>query len=397
MNKSYKNHKSSYGNLLFSFNKNNLKNSLAAEQKGVALLLVLLLVVAITVVAGVMLARQQFAVRQAGLLFEQNKMRQQLDLSQQLAAELIRNDGEVNDYDSLQDVWAKPIPPISGDGYERTIQIADASATFNLNNLYQNGEVNTQAFNVFERLLSLLQLDTSLAVAVLDWQDTDAEVYLDGGDEAVVYDAFANQPFIDIEQLTNIKGFDKEAMVKLRPHISAMPVFVPINVNTATPLLLQAVFSAKADNNGTDSANSNNGENNETANNSNTVKVTEQVDLPGFKQNPVTTSEELWELPEIKAIDESVVSNAKQLSGVVSTGFNVLVAATDAKGRSKYRTVNIVRIDVSSQQNATNNTAVTNNPSNTANQNQTGNNLKVGVLNQREWAFEPRFEKQPTQ
>ena len=130
----------------------------ANSQRGVALLTILLLVVSITVVAGSMLASQKIAIRRSGLLFDQNQLLQDIDAGQQLAVTMIRADSNLNDTDIAQDIWAQPIPPYTLANHSVSIELRDESGRFNINNLYQDGSANTTALEVFQRLLTQLNL-----------------------------------------------------------------------------------------------------------------------------------------------------------------------------------------------------------------------------------------------
>ena len=208
----------------------------AHSQRGVALLTILLLVVSITVVTGAMLASQKIAIRRSGLLFDQDQLLQDIDAGQQLAMTVIRADNKLNDTDSEQDIWAQPIPPYALDNHSISIELRDEASRFNINNLYQNGAVNTAALMVFQRLLTQLNIEPDIAIAVLDYQDADGEVYQDGGDESVVYSQqrsgavegiLPNQPFISIDQLQDVRGVSAEVLAALRPYLSAVPYYAP--------------------------------------------------------------------------------------------------------------------------------------------------------------------------
>ena len=54
---------------------------------------------------------KKIAIRRSGLLFDQNQLLQDINAGQQLAVTIIRADNELNDTDSVQDIWAQPIPP----------------------------------------------------------------------------------------------------------------------------------------------------------------------------------------------------------------------------------------------------------------------------------------------
>lgn len=156
-------------------------------QQGMALLTVLLLVVAIVVVAGSMLASQKLSIRQTSLVLDNNQNRQNLQSGLVIAKSIIEQEQQTNDHDGMEDAWAKPMPSIELGGQRLQIDLNDASGRFNLNNLYQDGQVNDLAYASLKSLLSNLGLETNIAREILDFQDTDASVYGDGGDEQVVY------------------------------------------------------------------------------------------------------------------------------------------------------------------------------------------------------------------
>ncbi len=217
------------------------------NQSGVALLTVLLLVVSITVLAGVMVVGQSMTTRKTSLIFEQDRLAQQISTGEQIAIQLIQADNTLNKFDSLQDVWAKKIAPYkSEDGYTIELEIKDSSAKFNLNNLYHNGKADKQAFTSLQNLLTILQIDKSLATAILDWQDPDNKVYNDTAEEKAIYSNEKNnlpnnQPFIDINQLADLPNVTPEIIAKLKPYITAVPYFLPVNVNTADEKILTAI------------------------------------------------------------------------------------------------------------------------------------------------------------
>lgn len=351
----------------------------ANSQRGVALLTILLLVVSITVVAGSMLASQKIAIRRSGLLFDQNQLLQDIDAGQQLAVTMIRADSNLNDTDSVQDIWAQPIPPYTLANHSVSIELRDESGRFNINNLYQDGTANTTALAVFQRLLTQLNLEPDIAIAILDWQDADGEVYQDGGDESTVYaqqsnavatDALLNQPFVSIDQLLEVKGVSVEALAVLRPYITAIPYYVPININTASPVLLAALI---------DGANS--------------QQMQSLVDMRA--QQALTSIDAVWQLPIFGSVNDEQRKALTPLLAVDSQAFMALITATDnvtvGQAKERFATVLISKTVVD------NNQAVNN--SQTANDNQASNSSEVDgkmpkeikVVTQRLWAFRPSF------
>ena len=354
-------------------------------QQGMALLTVLLLVVAIVVVAGSMLASQKLRIRQTSLVLDNTQNRQNLQSGLVIAKSIIEQEQQTNDHDGMEDAWAKPMPSIELGGQRLQIYLNDASGRFNLNNLYQDGQVNDLAYASLKSLLSNLGLETNIAREMLDFQDTDASVYGDGGDEQVVYadgGNFANQPFVSIEQLLALPRMDMVSYQRLRPFVSVSPKFLPINVNTADPLLISAVLNANTQNNQL-SSNSNHGNhaNNQHANNQHAnnqhgnspppIDVLPEQ-LPDFRTHPLKNVDELWQQPVFQAYlnrqqqvnanqnsnnsntDNSGNSNhlteqAKRMFAVSSQAFHAQVTINDK--RQGYMTALIVKSESDRQEN----------------------------------------------
>ena len=347
----------------------------ADSQRGVALLTILLLVVSITVVAGAMLASQKIAIRRSGLLFDQNQLLQDIDAGQQLAVTMIRADANLNDTDSTQDIWAKPVPPYTLGTHSIGIEIRDEASRFNINNLYQNGAVDSNALAVLQRLLTQLNLAPDIAIAVLDYQDADSEVYQDGGDESTVYNQqsnssvdndLPNQRLVNIDQLQNVKGINAEVLAVLRPYITVVPHYLPINMNTASPVILAALIDGAT-----------------------SQQMQTIVDLR--EKQVVESIDEIWQLPILGSLNEKQRKALAPLLAVDSQAFTALITATDnatvGQARQRYATIMISKT-------ATDVTENSNNGDNANINNKNADNKKpkeVRVVTQRLWAFRPNF------
>ena len=345
------------------------------SQRGVALLTILLLVVSITVVAGAMLASQKIAIRRSGLLFDQNQLLQDIDAGQQLAVTMIRADANLNDTDSTQDIWAKPVPPYTLGTHSIGIEMRDEASRFNINNLYQNGAVDSNALAVLQRLLTQLNLAPDIAIAVLDYQDADSEVYQDGGDESTVYNQqsnssvdndLPNQRLVNIDQLQNVKGINAEVLAVLRPYLTVVPHYLPININTASPVILAALIDGAT-----------------------SQQMQTIVDLR--EKQVVESIDEIWQLPILGSLNEKQRKALAPLLAVDSQAFTALITATDnatvGQARQRYATIMISKT-------ATDVTENSNNSDDTNINNKNADNKKpkeVRVVTQRIWAFRPNF------
>lgn len=359
----------------------------ADSQRGVALLTILLLVVSITVVAGAMLASQKIAIRRSGLLFDQNQLLQDINAGQQLAVTLIRADAKLNDTDSAQDIWAQPIPPYTLGGHSIDIELRDEGSRFNINNLYHNGavDVDTAALAVFQRLLTQLNLEPDIAIALLDYQDADSEVYQDDGDESVVYaqqsnrgaeQNLPNQALLSIDQLAEVKGVDAQVLATLRPYITAVPYYLPININTASPVLLAALVE------GTSSQ-----------------QMQSIVELRA--KQAFGSVDDVWQLPVLSSVKEEERKALTPLLAVDSQAFMALITASDnasvGQARQRFATVIISKTAAdgdaanSSDNNGNKNSSDANNANGNTNNADNEKPKEVRVLTQRLWAFRPIF------
>ncbi len=360
----------------------------ANSQRGVALLTILLLVVSITVVAGAMLASQKIAIRRSGLLFDQNQLLQDINAGQQLAVTLIRADAKLNDTDRMQDIWAQPIPPYTLGGHSIGIELRDEGSRFNINNLYHNGAVDTAALAVFQRLLTQLNLEPDIAIAVLDYQDADSEVYQDGGDESVVYaqqssrsmdKALPNQTLLSIDQLAEVKGVNAEVLAALRPYITVVPYYLPININTTSPVLLAALVEGAT-----------------------SQQMQSIVDLRA--KQAFGSIDDIWQLPILSSVKAEQRKALTPLLAVDSQAFMALITASDnADGgqiRQRFATIVISKTAAdgekanSSNNNSNKNSNNANNADGNAKNTQHTDNKKpkeVRVVTQRLWAFRPSF------
>lgn len=347
----------------------------ANSQRGVALLTILLLVVSITVVAGAMLASQKIAIRRSGLLFDQNQLLQDINAGQQLAVTLIRADAKLNDTDSAQ-----PIPPYTLGGHSIGIELRDEASRFNINNLYHNGAVDTAALAVFQRLLTQLNLDRDIAIAILDYQDADGEVYQDGGDESVVYSqqigrgadkTLPNQALVSIDQLAEVKGINAEVLATLRPYITAVPYYLPININTASPTLLAALAEGKS-----------------------SQQMQSIVELRA--KQAFNSIDAVWQLPILSGVKEDQRKALTPLLAVDSQAFMALITASDnaSVGQARQRFATIIISKTATDGETENSSDNSNKNSNGANNAQNADNKKpkdVRVVTQRLWAFRPNF------
>ncbi|MEP7314723.1 MAG: type II secretion system minor pseudopilin GspK [Pseudomonadota bacterium] len=222
-----------------------------AQQRGVALIMAVVLVALATVLAvsigfsSAMTARRgaaTFSVEQ-GLLFAQG--------AEALAAYVLQKDTDRTN-DTTAEFWNQPYGPVEiAPEVALKAQLHDEQGKFNLNTLLDaKGEPDKDAIAVFTRLLELAGVETRWAGLLVDWLDDNDTTYEGGGGEDSLYAAqqpagrTGNVTVTSISELLQLPGFGIERYQKLAPHVTALPPDVrTINVCTATPLVLDALYA----------------------------------------------------------------------------------------------------------------------------------------------------------
>ena len=216
-------------------------------QRGVALVMAVL-IVAIIVTATTFLAfEQQLWIRQSENIADHALTESVRRGALEGALIILSEDAKDNITDDLEESWHSA--PLGGEvGSGMFIgQIDDAQGRFNLNSLVKkDGQPDPKYLAVFRRLLSLNDIDPNLADAVVDWIDADGQQRPYGAEDIsylgqqIPYRA-ANQSFSSVEELVLVQGFDAEMLNKLRDYLTALPEPTPININTAPAEVLKSL------------------------------------------------------------------------------------------------------------------------------------------------------------
>lgn len=148
-------------------------------------------------------------------------------------------------FDHAGEAWAKGLPPLEEGDARVTAAVTDEQARFNVNVLTTGRERGLAALR---RLLAGTGVPVALADAIADWLDADDAPGEPNGAEDTFYLGLdvpyrtANRVITDIAELRLVKGMTDEWFARLAPHITALPPSALVNVNTAGPLVLQAVL-----------------------------------------------------------------------------------------------------------------------------------------------------------
>ncbi|HNO59640.1 MAG TPA: type II secretion system minor pseudopilin GspK [Plasticicumulans sp.] len=216
----------------------------APRQRGIALLIVLIALLLVAGIATRLAWVGAQSLRRAGTAQHLAEARLRGLSAEAWARSLLAQDGRTTATDHPGEAWATLPPVLPFEGGELRGRIVDLGGRFNLNTLLNaDGSVNEEALALFQGLLAALDIDPQRSAAVLDWLDADAEPR-PGGAEDAQYALLArpratgNRPFVDFGELGAVQGFDAAMLARLAPHVTALPIATPINVNTASGLLL---------------------------------------------------------------------------------------------------------------------------------------------------------------
>jgi len=221
---------------------------MSARQRGVAIVLAMGVVALAAMAATAMMVTQSTWSRAAELTAAHAQAQTLVLAGADWARAVLSDDRRLSNVDHLAEPWALRLPPMSVEGGELAGQIQDQQGLFNLNNLVKGGKVDLAQLAHFRRLLSTLGLPAELEGTLADWIDADGEPQPQGGAEDDVYMALqppylaANRPLTDLAELALVRGFDDNVRSRLRRFVSALPVFTPVNVNTAPPEVLAAII-----------------------------------------------------------------------------------------------------------------------------------------------------------
>ncbi|HEX4025144.1 MAG TPA: type II secretion system minor pseudopilin GspK [Steroidobacteraceae bacterium] len=219
------------------------------RQRGIALITAVILVAIATVMATAIGFASAMAARRAGAVIGADQALLAAEGAEAMAAYVLRQSGATTGQDSLDQVWAQPYGP-----YElapgvtlQFAQIDDEQGKFNINNLAPGGVTDQTSVQQFQRLLGELGLETKWAGMLADWIDSDNNPNDPDGAEDDAYLAqtpqyrAANEPVSSISEVMALPGFGRDRYNRLAPYITALPPGTPMNVCTASGVLLDAL------------------------------------------------------------------------------------------------------------------------------------------------------------
>jgi general secretion pathway protein K len=190
-----------------------------ARQRGVALIMALILVAIVAAVAGTSLEQNDFAMRRLEADRDFVQARWVLKGGTEWARTVLAEDARSSSLDHGKELWASGLPPTQIEQGTIAGKIVDEQGLFNLTNLLRDGKPSERDIAQFRRLLASLGLRTELADAIA-----------------------AQPPVSEIGDLYRVPGCNETVVATLKPFITVLPRRTALNVNTAPPKVLAAVI-----------------------------------------------------------------------------------------------------------------------------------------------------------
>jgi general secretion pathway protein K len=227
------------------------------RQRGVALLVAIVMFAIATTVAAAITYNKAMAARRAAANFTLEQALQAGMAAEALASIALEDDGK-NNKTETSNAWAEPFGPVEIEGTDIWIQaqVEDLTSRFNLNTLVKwQGPpdnlfvANLEQVQVFRKLLESLKIDPNYADLLVDWIDTDIAPQPTQGGEDTMYLTQAppyrppNTFIVHPSEILALPGFGPERYALLAPYITALPVDVKVNPCTASGLVLDVVMN----------------------------------------------------------------------------------------------------------------------------------------------------------
>ena len=236
-----------------------------AKQRGVALLIALILVALATILASKLSFDGFLERRRAmGVLAAEQALQFGLG-AEALAADVLAQDAQNSPQTTLAAPWAQPTQPLpitpQDDPEGEPIgtlqgELEDMEGRFNLNSLghvitdakLQKTVQDPQPLAQFQRLLVSVGVEPKWAAIARDWIDADDIPGSPDGAEDQIYTSqtppytTGNWPMMSPGELMNLPGFGADRYSKIAPYVTALPTALPrINVCTAPAQVLESL------------------------------------------------------------------------------------------------------------------------------------------------------------
>jgi general secretion pathway protein K len=221
-----------------------------ARQRGVALLVAIIIFAIATTVAAAVTYNKTMAARRAAATFTMEQALQAGMAAEALASIALEDAGNSANTNLSQD-WAQALDPleIPDTGIWIQSKVEDLSGRFNLNSIIVEDptthvfKVNQHQYEIFVNLLRDLDIDVRYADLLQDWIDPDNQPSNNGGEDTFYLSQDPpyrppNTFITHTSELLALPGFGAANYRKIAPFVTALPQAARFNQCTASKLML---------------------------------------------------------------------------------------------------------------------------------------------------------------
>jgi general secretion pathway protein K len=227
------------------------------RQRGIAMMVAILLVAFATILAASIGFKSAMAARRSTASMAMDQSLLIAEAAEALAAYALREDLKGGQTDHPAEEWAQPLGPVEVvPGVILEAYVEDATGRFNLNSLIdRDNKIDPVALQKLESLMEQVGIENKWAAIIADWIDPDT-LPINGGAEDSVYAAqtppyrAANTFITSPSELLAMPEFGRDRYVKLQPYVTALPRDATINVCSASGVLLDAMVDPSHQNYG---------------------------------------------------------------------------------------------------------------------------------------------------
>jgi general secretion pathway protein K len=229
----------------------------ARRQRGIAMLVAILLVALGTIIAAAVAYESAMTARRGTATFSFDEAILVSQGAEALAGYGLRTffkaSGKAPDIFASQ-AWAQPVGPLEvAPGMTLEASLEDLQGRFNLNSLIINDgsdKPDPQAVKAFKQLLEMLNLEDKWADLLVDWIDQNAQTQPDGAEDSTYLGQNppylpANKFITSSSELLALPAFGRERYERIKPYVVALPPGVAINICTAPGHVLDAFLGGQ--------------------------------------------------------------------------------------------------------------------------------------------------------
>ena len=245
------------------------------KQKGIALIMVLLVVALVSIIATGIASKQNISTKRTYNLLNYEQAYMQLLGAEDWAKTILiadadpKNDDNDNKAteDSLNDIWNRGLDGTVGGEIKLPIEngvltgkIDDLQSRFNINNVFnsENQTPNEKQLLLVKNLFKAIntrEKDANFPIqtdGIVDWMDSNLDALPYGGEDGeylskpIPYVA-ANRPMVSASELIKTVGFNFAQYEMIASSLTALPELTPININTADEMQFRMLIENISD------------------------------------------------------------------------------------------------------------------------------------------------------